>query len=155
MFSFLPDIIFVLPRRSDFQVGNFNFDSRIKLSLQIWNFPIFVIFYDFAFNFCSSCENVTQIIQRILRILILGITSIYWWKFLSSISFNPLTPMSDQDRISPYNIKQTSDESKDKYQSGDNKLIQYKILRTNIIRIVWQEVKRITYEFLGVEGSRV
>ena len=45
--------------------------------------------------------------------------------------------MSDQDRISPYNIKQTiSDESKDKYQSGDNKLIQYKILRTNIIRIV-------------------
>ena len=25
---------------------------------------------------------------------------------------NPLTPMSDQDRISPYNIKQTSDENK-------------------------------------------
>ena len=24
---------------------------------------------------------------------------------------NPLTPMSDQDRISPYNIKQTSDEN--------------------------------------------
>ena len=44
--------------------------------------------------------------------------------------------MSDQDRISPYNIKQTSDERKDKYQSGDNKLIQYKILGTNIIRIV-------------------
>ena len=44
--------------------------------------------------------------------------------------------MSDQDRISPYKIKQTSDESKDKYQSGDNKLIQYKILGTNIIRIV-------------------
>ena len=44
--------------------------------------------------------------------------------------------MSDQDRISPYNIKQTNDESKDKCQSGDNKLIQYKILRSNIIRIV-------------------
>ena len=44
--------------------------------------------------------------------------------------------MSDQDRISPCNIKQTSDESKDKYHSEDNKLIQYKILRTNIIRIV-------------------
>ena len=27
---------------------------------------------------------------------------------------NPLTPMSDQDRISPYNIKQTSDENKKK-----------------------------------------
>ena len=24
---------------------------------------------------------------------------------------NPVTPMSDQDRISPYNIKQTSDEN--------------------------------------------
>ena len=26
--------------------------------------------------------------------------------------------MSDQDRISPYNIKQTSDESEEKYQLG-------------------------------------
>ena len=32
---------------------------------------------------------------------------------------NPLTPMSDQDRFSPYNIKQTSDEKKEKYQLGD------------------------------------
>ena len=29
--------------------------------------------------------------------------------------FNLLSPMSDQDRISPYNIKQTSDENKEKY----------------------------------------
>ena len=28
--------------------------------------------------------------------------------------FNPLTPMSDQDRISPYNIKQTSNKNKEK-----------------------------------------
>ena len=28
---------------------------------------------------------------------------------------HPLTPMSDQDRIPPYNIKQTSDENKEKY----------------------------------------
>ena len=37
---------------------------------------------------------------------------------------NPLTPMSDQDWITPYtefwnNIKQTSDENKEKYQLGD------------------------------------
>ena len=32
---------------------------------------------------------------------------------------NPLTPMSDQDRISPYNINQKSDENKYKYQFGD------------------------------------
>ena len=31
---------------------------------------------------------------------------------------NPSTPVSDQDRISPYNVKQTSDENKKKYQLG-------------------------------------
>ena len=36
--------------------------------------------------------------------------------------------MSDQDRVSPYNINQTSDENEEKYQFGDNKLIQYLIL---------------------------
>ena len=40
--------------------------------------------------------------------------------------------MSDQDRISLYNIKQTSNEQKNKYQIWDNKLIQYQILRNNI-----------------------
>ena len=43
----------------------------------------------------------------------------------STDAFNPLTPMSDQDRTSPYNIKQTSNENKEKYQSRDCKLIQY------------------------------
>ena len=32
---------------------------------------------------------------------------------------NPLTPMRDQDIISPYNIKHRSDENKEKYQLGD------------------------------------
>ena len=36
------------------------------------------------------------------------------------IFLNPLTPMSDQDRISPYNINQIRDETKEKYQFGDN-----------------------------------
>ena len=45
--------------------------------------------------------------------------------------------MSDQDRISPYNIiecnvKNTSDENEEKYQLGNYKLIQYQILHTNI-----------------------
>ena len=31
--------------------------------------------------------------------------------------------MSDQDRISPYDIKQTGDESEEKYQLGDYNLI--------------------------------
>ena len=63
--------------------------------------------------------------------------------------------MSDQDRLSPYNIntkiKQTSNENKEKYQSGDYKLIQYQILQINITRTVWQTVRRITNEILGVK----
>ena len=58
-----------------------------------------------------------------------------------------------------YNIEQTSDENKEKYQLGDYKLIQYQILQTNITRTVWQTVRRITNEILGVkelkeDGSR-
>ena len=57
-------------------------------------------------------------------------------KFL--LQFNPLIPMSDQDRISPYNINTiSSDENKEKYQLGDCKLIQYQILQFNITRTVW------------------
>ena len=50
----------------------------------------------------------------------------------SETRLKTLTPMSDQDRISPYNI-QISDENKEKYQFGDNNAIQYQIIRTNII----------------------
>ena len=57
--------------------------------------------------------------------------------------FNPLTPMSDQDRISPYNIKQTSEENKGRYHLADYELIQYIILQTKITRTVWQTVRRI------------
>ena len=60
--------------------------------------------------------------------------------------------MSDQDRISPYNINQTSDNDREKYQLGDYKLIQYQILQINNTRTVWQTVRRITNEILGVKG---
>ena len=68
--------------------------------------------------------------------------------------------MSDQDRIShfslqyQYNIKHISDESKEKYRLGDYKLIQSQILQTNSARTVWQTVRRITNEILGVKGLR-
>ena len=62
--------------------------------------------------------------------------------------------MSDQDRISPYNIKQTSDEDKEKYQLGDYRLIQCQILQTNNTRTVWQTVRRITNEILEVKGLK-
>ena len=54
--------------------------------------------------------------------------------------------MSDQDNFSlqyQYNIKQISDENKEKYQFGDNQLIQHSILWTNIITVAWLTVKRI------------
>ena len=54
-----------------------------------------------------------------------------------------------------YNIKQTSDENKEKYQLVNYKLIRYQILHTNITRTVWQTVRRITIEILGVKGLRV
>ena len=45
---------------------------------------------------------------------------------------------------------QASDENKEKYQSWDYQWIQYQILQTNIMRIIWQTVKRITNEILRV-----
>ena len=67
---------------------------------------------------------------------------------------DPLTPMSDQDRISPYNINTISSRQvmRKKNQLEDYKLIQYQILQTNITRTVWQTVWRITNEILGAKG---
>ena len=47
---------------------------------------------------------------------------------------------------------QASDENKEKYQLEDYKLIEYQILQTNMTRTVWQTVRRITNEILGVKG---
>ena len=44
--------------------------------------------------------------------------------------------MNDQEVISPNNVKQTSDNSKEKYQLEDYKYILYQIPHTNIIRTV-------------------
>ena len=46
----------------------------------------------------------------------------------ATVPGNPLTPMSDQDRT-----------------------LQSQILQTNIIWIVWEAVRRITNEILGVK----
>ena len=67
--------------------------------------------------------------------------------------------MGDLDRISLYNnyqhnIKQTSNEKKEKSSLGDYWLMQYQILQTNITRTIWQTVRRITNEILGVKGLK-
>ena len=46
---------------------------------------------------------------------------------------------------------QTCNENKEKYQLRDYKLIQSQILQTNITRTVWQTVRRITNEILGIK----
>ena len=56
--------------------------------------------------------------------------------------------MNDQDRISPYNINQTSDENKEKYQLGDYKFIQYQLFQPNITRTVLELLMR-SWEIKG------
>ena len=66
----------------------------------------------------------------------------------------PLTS-SDQDRISPNNIKTTSITLIMRIQKNinwDHRLIQYQILRANIIKVVQQIVRRITYEIISMKG---
>ena len=81
--------------------------------------------------------------------------SIFCLKFLF---FNPLTPMSDQERISPYNITTESSRQvrriKKKTQLRNYKLIQYQILQIEMVSISWQEKGRITNEILGVKRLR-
>ena len=66
--------------------------------------------------------------------------------------------MSDQDIIYPYIIDTTSIQAmrikKNINNLEDCWLIQNQILQTQIIRIVWQTVRRITNEILGVQGLR-
>ena len=73
--------------------------------------------------------------------------------------FNPLNshewPRQNFSLQYQYNIKQTSDENKEKYQLGDYKLIQYQIRKTNITRTVRQTVRRITKGILGIKGLRI
>lgn len=65
---------------------------------------------------------------------------------------NAFTLTSDQDKISTYNIKQTSVEGKKQFK--DYLLIQYQIHRTKGLRIAWQTLWRITNENLGEKGLR-
>ena len=59
------------------------------------------------------------------------------WLWSTEASPITVTPISDQDRISPYNIKHTSDKNLEKYPLG-YQLIQNQILQINVnsMRIV-------------------
>ena len=81
---------------------------------------------------------------------------------MDDITLKPLTPMSDQDRISPYNINTISSRQVMRIKKNISQeiimmiqliqLIQDQILQTNITRNVWETVRRITDEILVVKG---
>ena len=79
------------------------------------------------------------------------------WDFLLlNVYLTPSLPwVTRQNFSSPnqYNIKQTSDENKEKYPLGEYKLIHYQIHRDCIIKNLWQTVRRNTHVILGVKGS--
>ena len=50
-----------------------------------------------------------------------------------------------------YNLEYESDEKKYKCQLEDYQLIQYHIIQTKIMKNVWQTVRRITNQNLGVK----
>ena len=51
-----------------------------------------------------------------------------------------------------YNIKHRSEKNEVKYELGHQQLIQYQIFRIDIIKIVWQTIRRIINDIFGVEG---
>ena len=51
-------------------------------------------------------------------------------------------------------MKQASNKNKEKISIGGLLVDSIQILQTNIIGIVWQTVKRITNEILGVKGVK-
>ena len=87
---------------------------------------IFLLFYDllYSLSHCLSLKQANWLEMMNGSPLHFLIDSI---SYKSLSLFDPLTPTSDQDRISPcqYNINQISDENKEKYQFEENKLIQY------------------------------
>ena len=59
--------------------------------------------------------------------------------------------MSDQERISPYNIKQTSDENLKKYELGGLLVDSIPNSPNTCLKIVMQTVRRITDLILGIK----
>ena len=68
---------------------------------------------------------------------------------------NPLTPLNDQERISPYNISTISSRQEMRIKSSINRGLLVNSLPNfpiNITRTIWQTAMRITNEILGVKG---
>ena len=77
------------------------------------------------------------------------------WDFLLLyVYLTPSLPWVTRENVSSpnqYNIKQTSDDNREKYPLGEYKLIHYQIHRPSIIKNLWQTVRRNTHVILGVK----
>ena len=71
---------------------------------------------------------------------------------LWSLCFNPLTRVTKTEFPLTMLLQYQAEKWQKQRKWGDYQLIQYQIFPSNIIRIVWQIVRRITIEFLGVKG---
>lgn len=72
-------------------------------------------------------------------------------------AFKPFTTRSDQKVISPCNVITLSSTQVMRIKGKSTReycLIQYQILRTNIINNIWQTVTRITIEIVEVKGLK-
>ena len=63
----------------------------------------------------SKCGNLKKSGTQGAAKFVSDVHTTFWCLLL----LNPFTPTSDQDRISPYNIKQEGDENRKEYQSWD------------------------------------
>ena len=55
--------------------------------------------------------------------------------------FDPLTPISDQDRISPYNIKKISNENKENINSGIQIIDWSNINLAELLNYFWNRIE--------------
>ena len=110
-------------------------------------------------NYYTSCSYMVVILMVPALYYTYASYSL-WQKSFSSVLLEPFNfhEWSRQNFSLWYqyqyqnNIKHRRDENKVKYQLGDYSLIQYQFLQIDIIIIVWQTVRRITKEILGVKG---
>ena len=59
--------------------------------------------------------------------------------------------MSDQERISPYNIKQTSNDNLKNYELGELLVDSIPNSPNPHLKIIWQTVRRINNLILGIK----
>ena len=65
---------------------------------------------------------------------------------------NPSTPVSDQDRISLYNIEQTSDENKEKYQLGVISWFNTKFFKLTLQELYGRQQGELTMRSWELKG---